>query len=212
MSVIRCKVCGMTRPEDALLAADLGADAIGVIFYSGSKRYVSPAQAERVVRALPPFVTAVGLMVNMAADEIGAILQQVPLDVLQFHGDESPAFCRQFGRPYIKAVRVGAREHIQAAADAYADARALLFDAAVAGQYGGTGQTFDWQMLPEHLNSPWILSGGLNPDNITQAIVQTRAMAVDIASGVESSPGIKDAAKMAALMEGIKRAELQLPQ
>lgn len=212
MSVIRCKVCGMTRPEDALLAADLGADAIGVIFYSGSKRYVSPAQAERVVRALPPFVTAVGLMVNMAADEIGAILQQVPLDVLQFHGDESPAFCRQFGRPYIKAVRVGAREHIQAAADAYADARALLFDAAVAGQYGGTGQTFDWQMLPEHLNSPWILSGGLNPDNITQAIVQTRAMAVDIASGVESSPGIKDAAKMAALMEGIKRAELQLSQ
>lgn len=210
MSRIRCKICGMTRPQDAQLAAALGADAVGVIFYPGSKRHVTIAQAQAVVQALPPLVTAVGLFVNMAADEVDAVLRQVPLDVLQFHGDETPAFCRQFARPYIKAVRVRCGDDIQAAAVDYPDARALLLDAAVVGQYGGTGQTFDWRILPENLNRPWMLSGGLNPENITEAIVQTRAVAVDIASGVEAAPGIKDAAKMAALMEGIKRAELQL--
>lgn len=205
---IRCKMCGITRPEDAQYAAALGVDAIGLVFFSGSKRAVSSQQAQAVVRALPPFVGAVGLFVNATVEEVQTVLNQVPLDVLQFHGDEPAAFCRQFHRPYIKAVRVGCVADIQNAAHSYPDARALLFDASVNGQYGGTGQTFDWRLLPENINRPWILSGGLNPDNITQAIAATSAVAVDISSGIEAAPGIKDAAKMMALMEGINRATL----
>lgn len=205
---IRCKMCGITRPEDAQQAAALGVDAIGLVFFSGSKRAVSSQQAQAVVQALPPFVSAVGLFVNATAEEVQTVLNQVPLDVLQFHGDEPAAFCRQFHRPYIKAVRVGCVADIQNAAQSYPDARALLFDASVNGQYGGTGQTFDWRLLPENINRPWILSGGLNPDNITQAIAATSAVAVDISSGIEAAPGIKDAAKMMALMEGINRATL----
>lgn len=203
---IRCKMCGITRVADAQQAAALGADAIGLIFFPGSKRVISIPQAQAVVQALPPFVSAVGLFVNATAETVQQVLSQVHLDILQFHGDETAAFCRQFHRPYIKAIRVGCATDIRQAAQTYADARALLFDTAISGQYGGTGKTFDWHMLPEHINHPWILSGGLNPSNITHAIVTTGAMAVDISSGIETAPGIKDAAKMAALMEGINRA------
>ncbi|PIT51076.1 N-(5'-phosphoribosyl)anthranilate isomerase [Snodgrassella alvi] len=200
---IRSKICGMTRVEDALLAAQLGVDAIGLIFFAGSKRYVTVEQAQAIVRAVPPFVTVVGLFVNASAAEVQKVLMQVPLDVLQFHGDESAEFCRQFQRPYIKAIRVRDTADIEAATAMYTDARALLFDAAVAGQYGGTGQSFDWQMLPRQLDRQWILSGGLNPENIVSAIRQSHAQAVDVASGVELAAGIKDGQKMQALMAAI---------
>ena len=145
-------------------------------------------------------MSAVGLFVNADAAEVAAVLQQVPLDVLQLHGDETAAFCRQFARPYIKAVRVAAAADIDAAARDFTDARALLLDAAVPGQYGGTGQRFDWQLLPAHIPMPWLLAGGLDADNVAQAIAQSRAVAVDVSGGVESAPGIKDAAKMAAFI------------
>lgn len=202
---IRSKICGMTRAEDAILAARLGADAIGLIFFSGSKRCVSIEQAQAITQCIPPFVTVVGLFVNAATTEVQEVLRYVPLDVLQFHGDENAEFCRQFQRPYIKAIRVGETADIEAAAATYTDARALLFDAAVAGQYGGTGQTFDWQMLPDKLDIPWILSGGLKPENIALAIRQSKAMAIDVSSGVEASPGIKDEQKMRALMAAVNQ-------
>ena len=196
----RIKICGITRPQDALAAADLGVDAIGLVFFNGSKRAVDAAQAQAVVRALPPLVSAVGLFVNADAAEVAAVLQQVPLDVLQFHGDETAALCRQFARPYIKAVRVATAADIDAAARDFADARALLLDAAVPGQYGGTGQRFDWCVLPAQMPMPWLLAGGLDANNVAQAIAQSGAVAVDVSGGVESAPGIKDVAKMAAFI------------
>lgn len=161
--MIRTKICGFTRPEDALAAAELGVDAIGLVFYEKSKRFVSVEQAQAVVRVLPPFVSVVALFVNESAERIKEILAQVPIDILQFHGDEPPEFCRQFARPYIKAVRVQNTDDILAAQQHYPDARAVLFDAHIEGEYGGTGHSFDWQMLPAQLNGHWILSGGLSP-------------------------------------------------
>lgn len=197
---IRSKICGMTRPEDALLAAKLGVDAIGLIFFTGSKRCVNIKQAQEILAELPPFVSIVGLFVNPSATEVQQVLSQLPVHMLQFHGDESPEFCRQFCRPYIKAIRVKASADILSAAELYADADALLFDAAVTGKYGGTGQTFDWQLLPQQLPVAWILSGGLNPNNLSAAIAETGAQAVDVSSGVEASTGIKDPEKMANFM------------
>lgn len=200
---IRTKICGMTRVEDAQFAAQLGVDAIGLIFFAGSKRCVTIGQAQTIVRAIAPFVTVVGLFVNARADEIEDVLAKVPLDMLQFHGDENAEFCRQFQRPYIKAVRVQNRADIETAAAVYTDARALLFDAAVSGQYGGTGQSFDWQILPSTLARPWVLSGGLKPENIVSAIRQSNALAIDVCSGVEQAPGVKDKQKMQDLMSAI---------
>lgn len=207
---IRSKICGMTRVADALLATRLGVDAIGLIFFAGSKRHVTLEQAQAIARAVPPFVTVVGLFVNASTTEVQEVLAQVPLDVLQFHGDEGAEFCRQFQRPYIKAIRVRNTADIEAAATAYADARALLFDAAVAGQYGGTGQTFDWRLLPRQLNQSWILSGGLKPENIASAIRQSHAQAIDVSSGVEMAAGIKDGEKMQALMTAINSFGLSI--
>lgn len=196
----RIKICGITRPQDAQIAAELGADAIGLVFFSGSKRNIDIATAQTIVRVLPPFVSIVALFVNETAERIQEILAQVPIDILQFHGDETPEFCRQFQRPYLKAVRVQNAADVQAAMQNYPDARAVLFDAYVEGEYGGTGHAFNWHMLPENLAGHWILSGGLNPENVAQALKITRAQAVDISSGVESSAGIKDATKIAAFL------------
>lgn len=193
---IRSKICGMMRIEDALYAAKLGVDAIGLIFFAGSKRCVNIRQAQLIARELPPFVSVVGLFVNPEAAEVKQVLSQIPLHILQFHGDETANFCKQFHRPYIKAIRVNSSVDIISAADVYADAQALLFDASVIGEYGGTGQTFDWQLLPQQLSKPWVLSGGLNPSNIVEAISQTGAQAVDVSSGVEETAGIKNRKKM----------------
>lgn len=193
----RIKICGFTRPEDAAAAAELGADAVGLVFYEKSKRAVSIETAQRIVRALPPFVGVVALFVNEEAARIEEILAQVPIDIIQFHGDEPPEFCRCFARPYIKAVRVQNTADIIAALETYPDARAVLFDAHIEGEYGGTGHSFDWRMLPQNLNGHWILSGGLTPDNVAEAVRITGAQTVDVSSGVESAAGIKSVAKMA---------------
>ena len=193
----KIKICGLTRPQDAQAAAELGADAVGLVFYAKSKRCVDAAQAAEIVAALPPQVAKVALFVNESAEQICRILEAVPIDVLQFHGDEAPEICRQFGKPYWKAVRVQSAQDIAAAAERYADAAALLLDAHIEGQYGGTGQVFDWRLLPETMPMPWILSGGLNPGNVAAAVRQTGAAWLDVSSGVEQAPGIKSRDLMA---------------
>lgn len=204
----RVKICGITRVEDALTAAQSGADAIGLVFYPGSPRHVSVSQAAMIMRALPPFITSVGLFVNAEAQTINAILQDLPLALLQFHGDESASFCRQFKRPYLKAVRVKpSLDLLQYAAD-YPDAHGLLLDAYVDGIAGGTGKTFDWDLIPAGLPLPVILSGGLTPDNVAAAIKHVQPWAVDVSSGVEAAKGIKDAAKIAAFMRGVKNGNV----
>ena len=202
------KICGITRIEDALAAARCGAHAIGLVFYRLSPRYVAPDRAGKIIRALPPFVTAVGLFVDAPAQEVRAVLAQAPVSLLQFHGAESPAFCRQFGLPYMKAVRVRAGVDLLQYAQDYHDAKALLLDAFVDGVRGGTGATFDWSLVPETLRLPIVLSGGLIADNVAEAIRAVHPWAVDVSSGVEAEKGIKDAVKIAAFMSGVRNADV----
>ena len=210
--MIRSKICGFTRPQDALAAAQLGVDAVGLVFYPPSKRFVSIEQAQAIVRVLPPFVSVVALFVNENTERIRQVLAQVPVDILQFHGDETPEFCRQFDRPYIKAVRVQNTDDIIAAQQQYSDARAVLFDAHIEGEYGGTGHRFDWAMLPDQLSGHWILSGGLTPENIGEAVKITGAKIIDVSSGVESAPGIKSAEKIAALLAAMDEPNISEPE
>ena len=200
----RVKICGITAIEDGLHAAHAGADAIGLVFYAKSPRYVEAAIAAAIVRALPPFVTVVGLFVDALEDYVRAVLERVPLDLLQFHGNESPTYCGRYGRPYLKAVRVMEdTDLLQCAAD-YAAAQALLLDAYVPGVPGGTGERFDWTRIPAALAKSIVLSGGLTPDNVREAIGQVHPWAVDVSSGVEASPGRKDPAKVSLFIERAK--------
>jgi phosphoribosylanthranilate isomerase len=208
--VTRIKICGITRVEDALAAAHSGADAIGLVFHERSPRHVSIAQAKQLADALPPFVFAVGLFVNAEAAFVHAVLASVPLDMLQFHGDESAEFCAQFAKPYLKAIRVKAGVDLLQCAARFHTAKGLLLDAHVEGIAGGTGATFDWALIPKQLPLPVILSGGLNVGNVAAAIKQVRPYAVDVSSGVEASKGIKDAAKIAAFINEVKNIDLQL--
>jgi phosphoribosylanthranilate isomerase len=200
----RIKICGITRVEDALAAAVSGADALGLVFYEKSPRHVTVPQAVKLAKAIPPFVTVVGLFVNPSADEVRSVLRQVPLDVLQFHGEEEPEFCAQFGRPYLKAVRVRHGVDLIQCAAHYSGAQGLLLDAFIEGTHGGTGESFDWALIPHDLPLPVILSGGLHAGNVAEAIRQVRPYAVDVSSGVESSKGIKDMAKVAAFINEVK--------
>ncbi len=204
MAVVRSKICGITRVEDALAAAEAGADAIGLVFYAKSPRAVSVQQAREIIAALPPFVTSVGLFVDASRCELGEILDAVPLDLLQFHGDETPDECDHYGRPYIKALRVKPGDDIAAQVARYANARGVLLDTFVPGIPGGTGEAFDWSLVPAQLSKSVILAGGLNAANVAQAIGQVRPFAVDISGGVESAKGIKDAAKIHAFMEAVR--------
>lgn len=206
MAVVRSKICGITRIEDALVAADAGADAIGLVFYAPSPRAVSVQQARQIIAALPPFVTTVGLFVNATRCEIGEILDAVPLDTLQFHGDETPAECEGHGRPWYKALRVKAGEDIVAQAKRFAGASAILLDTFVAGIPGGTGEVFDWSLIPEGMPKPLILAGGLSADNVQQAIAQVHPFAVDISGGVERDKGIKDALAVRTFVERVRSA------
>ena len=203
----RTKICGITRPQDGVLAAANGADAIGLVFYDQSPRAVGIEQACEVIAALPPFVTSVGLFVNAEAAEVERILSAVPLDLLQFHGEETPEYCRQFQRPYIKAVRMAEGVDLPAVAAQYAEAKGLLVDSYQQGVPGGTGHTFDWARIPGNVGKAIILAGGLGPENIGQAVCQVRPYAVDVSSGVEAAKGIKDADKIAAFMRGVKKAD-----
>ena len=204
----RVKICGITRVEDGLACAQLGADAIGLVFYAPSPRHVSVAQARAIMAALPPFITTVGLFVDADPAEVSAVLTQLPLDLLQFHGDESPEYCQGFARPYLKAMRVKPGVDLVQYAAQYAQAKGLLLDAHVEGVAGGTGQSFDWNLIPAHLPLPVVLSGGLHPANVTEAIKRVQPAAVDVSSGVEATKGIKDAAKIAAFMQGVRNASL----
>ena len=206
--MVRIKICGITRAEDARACARLGADAIGLVFHSASPRVVNVAQAQAILAALPPFVTSVGLFVNASVAEIEAVLAQLPLDLLQFHGEESPQFCRGFNRPYLKAVQVKPGLDLVQYASHFSDAKGLLLDAHVAGLAGGSGTLFDWKLIPAQLPLPIVLAGGLNPANVAEAVRCVRPAAVDVSSGVETAKGIKDAAKIAAFIQGVRHAVL----
>ncbi|WP_303908881.1 phosphoribosylanthranilate isomerase [Thiohalomonas denitrificans] len=203
----RVKICGITRSDDARVAVEAGADAIGLVFYPRSPRVVTAEQAAAIVATLPPFVTAVGLFVDAERKDIDAVLERVPLDLLQFHGSETPESCESLGRRYIKAVRMRSDIDLREMAERYASADGLLLDAYQEGVPGGTGERFDWDRIPDDLNLPVVLAGGLAPGNITDAVRSVRPFAVDVSSGVEADKGIKDAAKIAAFMRGVRRAE-----
>jgi phosphoribosylanthranilate isomerase len=209
----RTKICGITRVEDGLSAARLGAHAIGLVFYGASPRNVTPDQAREIAAALPPFVTRVALFVNPTASEVETVLARARPDVLQFHGEEEPSFCRAFGLPYLKAARVKAGVDLLQFAALYSEAQGLLLDAWSPGAHGGTGERFDWNLIPPGLPKPVVLAGGLHPGNVAEAVRAVRPWAVDVSSGVEAErgghalKGIKDAAKIAAFMKEVSNAD-----
>jgi phosphoribosylanthranilate isomerase len=202
----RVKICGITRPGDAASAVAAGADAIGLVFYEPSPRHVAAAQACDIARQVAPFVSIVGLFVNADPATVQAIIEQVPLNLLQFHGQESNADCRQFGMPFIKSVAMREETDLQAVARDYPDAAGLLLDAWQPQTHGGGGVAFDWQYIRGHVPLPLILAGGLSADNVATAIRQVGPYAVDVSSGVESEKGIKSADKIAAFMKGVSRS------
>jgi phosphoribosylanthranilate isomerase len=202
------KICGITRQEDALLAARCGAHAVGFVFYRPSPRYIDADDAARIVCRLPPFVTPVGLFVNATADEVRTVAERARIRLLQFHGAETPEFCAQFALPYMKALRVRPGVDLLQYAGEFEGAKALLLDAYQEGLHGGTGAVFDWDLIPPALPLPVVLSGGLTPDNVIEAIRRVKPCAVDVSSGVESAKGVKDARKIEAFMNGVRNADV----
>lgn len=192
----RVKICGITRAEHARAAAMAGADAIGLMFYEPSPRFVTCAEARAVCAGLPPLVAVVGVFVNPAPHEVEAVVDELPVDLLQFHGEEPPELCAGVGMPYVKGVRVRTRDDVVQAAARYPDARALLLDAHHDVLWGGTGASFDWRVVPDDVDHPIVLAGGLTPDNVAGAIRLVRPFAVDVSGGVESAPGEKDPERM----------------
>lgn len=206
MSRTRIKICGLTRLEDVEVAVEAGADAIGLVFYPPSPRAVDPSAAARLAKAIPPFVTTVGLFVNPDAAFVHEVLRQVPLQLLQFHGDEDQAACGAYGLPWIKAARMRPGIDLLEFSLLHSSASGILLDAFVDG-YGGGGKVFDWSLIPDGLQHPVILSGGLDPDNVGEAVRRVRPWAVDVSSGVESAKGIKNAALIEAFISGVRRAD-----
>ncbi len=206
----RVKICGISRAEDAIKASELGVDALGLVFYDKSPRNVSTALAQSICVQLPAFVSTVGLFLNPDKVLVRQVLAEVDLDLLQFHGTESAAFCASFGKPYIKALGVGdGADKIEALLEQYAGARSVLLDSHRKGEAGGTGKSFDWASIPVDLRRKIILAGGLNVDNVAQAIQRVRPCAVDLSSGVESSPGVKDNDLMSRLMQQIRQLDCE---
>ncbi|GAB4345159.1 MAG: phosphoribosylanthranilate isomerase [Gammaproteobacteria bacterium] len=203
----RIKICGITRVEDGLAAARLGADAIGLVFYDRSPRAVGIEKAGEIARALPPFVTVVGLFVNPPAAWVESVLDSVPIDLLQFHGDESREACERYGRPYLKAVRMREGVDLTELEHQYESAQGLLLDAYRKGTYGGTGETFDWSRIPRKRRKPIVLAGGLTPDNVEEAVCRVRPEAVDVSGGVEVSRGVKDRSLIEAFIRGVRNAK-----
>ena len=201
----RVKICGITRVEDAVSAVNAGADAIGFVFYTPSPRAVSIAQAQQIVAAIPPFVSVVGLFVNAPQTEIESVLSKVRLDILQYHGDESVHECEQINLPYYKAIRVKADTNLLQYEAEFKSAKALLLDTFSEAAVGGTGQVFDWNLIPKNMTKPVILAGGLTTENVGSAIKQIQPYAVDVSGGVEATKGIKDAAKIAAFMQAVAK-------
>lgn len=202
---VRVKICGITRVEDALIAVEQGADAIGLVFYDQSPRNVSINQAKEIANHVPAFVSVVGLFVNAEPSIINEVISKAKIDLLQFHGDETPEECTSYSLPFIKAIRVKSDTNLVQYAKEYSVAKALLLDAYTEGLVGGTGHVFDWNLIPKQLAKPIILAGGLKADNVAQAIQQVMPYAVDVSGGVEASKGLKDAAKIAAFMRQVYR-------
>jgi phosphoribosylanthranilate isomerase len=202
----RVKICGITRPEDARLAAELGVDAIGLVFHPSSPRAVSVARAADIVAVLPPFVSVVALFVDPSEGVVREVLRTVPVDLLQFHGDEEPAFCRMFGCPYIKAIAMRRGLDLAAAVERYPEASGVLLDSYREGVAGGTGMAFDWTLVPGRLGKPVVLAGGLTAENVFAAIRTVRPYAVDVSSGVEAAKGVKDPDRMHAFIQEVERA------
>jgi phosphoribosylanthranilate isomerase len=200
---VRVKICGITRLEDALDAVAQGADAIGLVFYEGSPRNVTISQAAEIVNQIPAFVSTVGLFVNAESSFIREVISKVKLDLLQFHGDETASECAAFSHPFIKAIRVKSDTNLVQYAEDFSAAKALLLDTYAEGVAGGTGQVFDWNLIPKKLAKPVILAGGLTADNVARAISLVKPYAVDVSGGVEASKGIKDVAKIAAFMQQV---------
>ena len=205
----RIKICGIKEPAHARLAADEGADAIGINFWPDSPRFVENARAAEIAAAVPPYVTVVGVFVDATEAAIRAALDAVPLQLLQVQGEEPPEFCERFGRPYMRAVRMGPGVDLIEYGHRFRRAKALLLDAHVPGKPGGTGQTFDWAGIPREFPLPLVLSGGLNPQNVGRAVREVKPWAVDVASGVESARGVKDPAKIVEFIRSVRREDGQ---
>ncbi len=209
---IRVKICGITSIEDAKKVCDAGVDAIGLVFYEKSPRNVSIPQAAEICSSLPPFVSTVALSLDASPDFVNSVLASVPIDLLQFHGSESPEYCASFNHPYIKVIGmkdIDTFEKFDAIAKQYPDAKGFLVDSHATGKAGGTGKTFEWENTPLNYQKPIILAGGLNPENISEAILQAPVYGYDLSSGVESTPGIKDEEKIIYLMNEVKRVQCE---
>ena len=206
----RIKICGIREPAMARAAAEAGADAVGLVFHAPSPRAVSPETARAVALAVPPFVTVVGLFVNGEAQAVRDVMARVPLGMLQFHGDETPAYCEQFGLPWMKAIRVGQGVDLVECEGRFSRAAALLLDAQVPGQFGGTGTPFDWSMVPPSLARPVVVSGGLDAGNVGRAIRALRPWAVDVSSGVEGARGVKDPARIEEFVRSVRDADARI--
>lgn len=203
---VSIKVCGITRAGDAAAAGRLGVDAVGLMFAPGSPRRLDLGRAREVIEAVPPFVSAVGVFMDNEADEIEAVLAAIPLDMLQFHGAETPRDCRRWGRRYLKAVPMAGTEDPAAYMARYPDAAGYLLDAFAGGEPGGRGKRFDWSRVPSGAGRPLILAGGLDPGNVAEAVRSVRPWGLDVSSGVESEPGIKDPGLMRTFVEEARRA------
>ncbi|PHS71994.1 MAG: phosphoribosylanthranilate isomerase [Cycloclasticus sp.] len=203
----RVKICGITQTNDALAAIEAGADALGFVFYDKSPRYLDILKAKKIFNEITPFINKIALFVNPSYEYVMEAVNTLPIDVLQFHGDEDEAFCKSFNTPYLKAVRIRPTTDLKDVASQYGSASGLLIDAYDSTQYGGTGQTFDWNLLPQDASLPLILAGGLNSQNVYDAIKQTNPYAVDVSSGVEKSKGVKEHSLIQQFMQEVKRAD-----
>lgn len=203
----RVKICGITCPDDAVQACAAGADALGLVFYPDSPRAVEPAQAAAIAAAVPPFVQLVALFVNEPPERVWQVLQQVPVHLLQFHGDEDAAYCEQFGRPYLKALRVREELDLQQACAPYTRASGILLDSWREGVPGGTGEVFDWRQVRQVFPRPIVLAGGLTPGNVGEGMALLRPAAVDVSGGVESTPGRKDPDKVMRFIAAVRAAD-----
>ena len=206
----RVKICGITSTQDADYVCAAGADSIGLVFYEKSPRNVTIAQAKEICDSLPPFVTCVGLFLNPTDDFVNSVLDEVKLDLLQFHGSETPEFCDSFSRPYIKAIGmegIDSEDEFAEITKKHTNTKGFLVDSHATGKAGGTGKTFDWKNVPQMQEKPIILAGGLNPENIADALIQLNVYGVDLSSGVESQPGIKDPKKIKKLMSEVYRVQ-----
>ncbi len=203
----RVKICGFTQVDEAVDAAELGVDAIGLVFYPPSPRYVSIEQATKIVKALPAFVTIVALFVDEKESQIKQVINNVSIDCIQFHGDEKPVDCRIYNKPYMKAIRMQPGLDVLEIANQYHDASALLLDAYHPGIKGGSGSQFDWELIPKNCSRPIILAGGLQVGNVKQAVQSVRPYALDVSSGVEKTKGVKDVAKMTAFIQEINEGD-----